>query len=398
MADQKKILYGMKRILYKHDTFSSFLRRRLCRNSRSVLFLSVMPVPDQVRDDQRATDAVSQMRHRLEGGNPGGFKLDSRLRGSDNHFKINLFDSTIDPISNIESRIGMQRQDCTFQQPDGAFHYIDWGGSGPLAHFSHATGLCAGAYAPLASILLPKLHILGMDDRGHGQTRIAADPAKLTDWNIFADDLESFVDHLAKPVVAMGHSRGAVVSLMLAIKRPDLIRALVLIDPTILPSSWMWWWYLAKRTGLARWIPIAATAAKRRSTWPDRESILNSYRQKAVFSTWQEGFLEAYITDGTEKSGQNGFRLSCEPAWESKCFATCSHDIWRYIPRLKLPVLIVYGAKSDTFLAPAAKRFQSEVPHAKFKCFEKSGHFVPMEQPEATAEAIFDFLEGEAIN
>ena len=237
-----------------------------------------------------------------------------------------------------------------------------------------------------------------MDDRGHGQTSVPADPAKLTDWNVFADDLELFVDHLAKPVVAMGHSRGAVVSLMLAIKRPDLIRALVLIDPTILPFSWMWWWYLAKRTGLARWIPIAATAAKRRSAWQDRESILNSYRQKAVFSTWQEGFLEAYIADGTKKVGQNGFRLSCEPAWESKCFSACSHDIWRYVPQLKLPVLVIYGANSDTFLAPAAKRFQSEVPHAQFKRFEKSGHFVPMEQPEATAEAIFDFLKAEAIN
>jgi pimeloyl-ACP methyl ester carboxylesterase len=65
---------------------------------------------------------------------------------------------------------------------------------------------------------------------------------------------------------------------------------------------------------------------------------------------------------------------------------------------LKLPVLVLYGAKSDTFLAPAVKRFQSQVPHAQFKCFEKSGHFVPMEQPEATAEAIFDFLHTHALN
>jgi pimeloyl-ACP methyl ester carboxylesterase len=35
----------------------------------------------------------------------------------------------------------------------------------------------------------------------------------------------------------MGHSRGATASLLLAGKRPDLIRALVLIDPTILPNK-----------------------------------------------------------------------------------------------------------------------------------------------------------------
>ena len=34
----------------------------------------------------------------------------------------------------------MVRKDCTFQGSDGEFHYIDWGGAGPIAHFAHATG------------------------------------------------------------------------------------------------------------------------------------------------------------------------------------------------------------------------------------------------------------------
>ena len=38
----------------------------------------------------------------------------------------------------------MQLQDGTLIDPDGPFHYINWGGAGPLAHISHATGFCAG--------------------------------------------------------------------------------------------------------------------------------------------------------------------------------------------------------------------------------------------------------------
>ncbi len=291
----------------------------------------------------------------------------------------------------------MQRQDCTFLGPEGKFHFINWGGDGPLAHFAHATGLCAGVYSPLANILRSQLNILGMDDRGHGQTNVAANPDRLTSWHVFADDLELFFDHLEKPVIAMGHSRGAAVSLMLAIKRPDLIRALVLIDPTILPFSWMWWWYLAKKSGLTRWIPIIATAAKRKNAWPDHETVLDSYRRKAVFRSWKDGFLEAYIADGTKMTRPGKVKLCCDPAWESKCFAVCPHDIWRHIPGLKLPVLVLYGAASDTFLAPAAERFKSKVSHARFKCFEKSGHFVPMEQPGAIVDAIFAFLREETI-
>ena len=87
-------------------------------------------------------------------------------------------------------------QDKTFTAPDGAFHYVDWGGAGPLAHISHATGFCAGMYGPLAKGLGSRLRVLGMDDRGHGTTAAPADPGKMVNWDVFANDLERFFEHL----------------------------------------------------------------------------------------------------------------------------------------------------------------------------------------------------------
>jgi pimeloyl-ACP methyl ester carboxylesterase len=284
-----------------------------------------------------------------------------------------------------------------FSGPEGDFHYIDWGGSGPPAHFSHATGLCAGAYSPLMNLLISRLGIVGLDDRGHGKTAVPADPARLQNWDVFADDLALFFESFNEPVIAMGHSRGATASLLLAVRRPELVRALVLIDPTILPFSWMWWWYLAKKTGAAKRLPIVAIAARRKYIWPDRRSILDSYRSKTVFSGWQDGFLEAYIEAGTEATADGKVRLCCSPAWESRCFAVCPHDVWRYIPRLKQPTLVVYGAKSDTFLPAAAKRFQAKVPAAAMVSLAETGHFVPMERPKETATAIIAFLEKKAV-
>jgi pimeloyl-ACP methyl ester carboxylesterase len=286
-----------------------------------------------------------------------------------------------------------QRQNNIFEGIDGDFHFLDWGGSGPLAHFSHATGLCAGTYTPLAERLIRHLRILGMDDRGHGQTTAPADPLKLKNWDIFIEDLERFFENLGGPVIAMGHSRGATLSLLLAIRRPDLIRALILIDPTILPFSWMWWWYGVKLAGLTRFVPIVATAAKRRSVWPDRASILKSYQRKAVFKSWQYRFLEAYVQYGTTRTDDGNIQLRCSPAWESKTFSVYPHDIWRFIPRLQKPTLVLYGARSDTFRASAAKRFKAKVSGAVFQCFENTGHFVSMEKPDETAEAICDFLK-----
>jgi pimeloyl-ACP methyl ester carboxylesterase len=285
------------------------------------------------------------------------------------------------------------RKDHLFRGPDGDFHYIDWGCSGPLAHFSHATGFCAGLYTPLAERLYPHLRIIGMDDRGHGKTEAPADPGKLKNWDIFAEDLARFFQHLGGPVIAMGHSRGAVASLLVAVRRPELVRALVLIDPTILPYSWMWWWFLAQKTNLAKLVPIAYRAARRRSVWPSREAIFDAYQGKGPFQTWKDGFLEAYVAEGTEETGQGTIKLCCDPAWESRCFAVCPHDIWGQIPKVQQPTLVLYGTESYTFLTPAVRRFKAKVPTATLRPFEQTSHFVPMERPDHTTEAIISFLK-----
>lgn len=276
---------------------------------------------------------------------------------------------------------------------EGLFHYIDWGGSGPLAHVAHATGLCAAAYSPLVNLLRHHLHVVGMDDRGHGRTTLTADGRKLTNWNVFVDDLERLFAMMNQPIIALGHSRGAVTSMLLAVRKPEYIRALVLIDPTILPLYYTGFVYFARLTRLNRFYPIAARAAKRNPAWPDRETILKTYRSKSMFKTWQAGFLEGYMEDGTHKTHTGGIRLSCEPAWEARCFSAYPPNLWHHLPKITQPVLVLYGEKSDTFLAPAAKRFQAKVPHAQMQCFENTSHFVPMEQPQQTAEAICNFVD-----
>ena len=285
------------------------------------------------------------------------------------------------------------KRDRTFDGKDGAFHYIDWGGSGPLAHFAHATGLCAHSYTPLVNRLTHRLRMIGMDDRGHGKTTAPANPRTLRNWGIFTDDLEHFLSSFPEPAIALGHSRGAVISLLLALKRPDLIRALILIDPTILPFSIMWLVRLAKQTGISRYIPIAARASKRNSLWPDRKTIFEAYRTKGMFKSWETSFLEAYIEDGTRETEDGRIRLSCDPAWEAKCFSIYPHDLWQHLPAIQQPVLVLYGENSDTFLKKSATRFQSKVPHARIQRFKNTSHFVPMERSRETSNAILDFLE-----
>jgi pimeloyl-ACP methyl ester carboxylesterase len=287
--------------------------------------------------------------------------------------------------------------DDTFVGPDGDFHFVNWGGAGPLAHISHATGFCAGMYAPLAERLGSRLRVLGMDDRGHGTTTAPANPAKLENWDVFATDLERFFEYLNEPVIAMGHSRGAVTSMMVAIKRPDLVRAVILIDPTILAPSLNMLLSMTQMARLTRLIPIVSGAAHRKRVWPDRKTILDAYRAKPSFSSWKDGFLEGYVAHCTRKTEDGTIELCCEPAWEARCFSVCPTDVWRVLPRLQVPTLVLYGSHSDVFLSSAAKKFSRKVPHAVLRRFEDTSHFVPMERPDETAGAILRFLKENSL-
>ena len=285
------------------------------------------------------------------------------------------------------------RQDLEFDNARGVFHYIDWGGDGPLAHICHANGFCAGVYEPLAERLNQKLHVLGMDQRGHGRTKAPAEPKKLRHWGVFADDLENFFENLNEPITAIGHSLGGVVSLMTAVRRPDLVERLILVDPTILPPSYMWWWRLFKAVGLSQRLPIATRAAKRRDVWPDRETMLKSYNGRGMFKTWTDGFLEKYVTEGSLETKDGEIKLACRPAWEARCFASCIHDSWDYVRKLDIPTLLIFGQESDTFLPSAQAYFRKILPQAEIIGFEKTSHFVPMDQPDRTAEVILDFMK-----
>jgi pimeloyl-ACP methyl ester carboxylesterase len=112
-----------------------------------------------------------------------------------------------------------------------------------------------------------------------------------------------------------------------------------------------------------------------------------------MFQSWQAGFLDAYISYGTQKADGDRIRLSCDPVWESRVFSAYPYDLWRYIALVKQPVLILYGEKSDTFGALAVKRFKKKVPHAVIQPLPRTGHFVPMEKPGQTAAAIAAFVE-----
>jgi pimeloyl-ACP methyl ester carboxylesterase len=296
----------------------------------------------------------------------------------------------------------------------------DFGGDGPIIHLAHANGFPPASYGPFAQTLIesPLLyqaepstpaaldsvcdakalgeaaqqtyHVIGLPARPLWPR---SQPESAPTWHTFADDLIAGLDELgAKHIIGLGHSMGGAYTLLAAVQRPDLFRALVLIDPVIMPPRILAVLWLMRRLGLSRRQPLVQGALRRRRTWPDRQACYNHYRSKRLFADWPETSLRAYVEAGMRLDQDGQVTLVYPPEWEAHIFATAPTDIWRYVPKLAIPLLVIRGERSDTFRLRAQRRMARLLPGARFVQIPGAGHLVPMERPAVTAAAVLDFL------
>lgn len=274
--------------------------------------------------------------------------------------------------------------------------HLDIGGNGPLLHFAHANGYPPECYRPLLERLSTHYHVLAMHQHPLWPE---AKPADLPDWHPLTDDFLRFLDeHNAGPLFGVGHSMGGVVTLRAALRQPQHFRALVLIDPVLFPPSFIFIWELVTKLGLAyRLHPLAGNALHRRKVFQSRESLIEGYRRKAVFRRMDDKALQAYVTGITRQRRDGKFELVYSPEWEAHIYVTGvlrAARTWQELPGLKVPLMIIRGAQTDTFWASTARLVQRKLPSTHIVNIPDSGHLVPLERPAEVYQTIQDFLLG----
>jgi len=186
---------------------------------------------------------------------------------------------------------------------------------------------------------------------------------------------------------------GGVFTLWAAVRRPDLFRAVVLVDPVILPPVWLWMVRLFHLLRLERQLSLVRGALRRRRTWPSRRACYEQYRAKPFFAAWPDGSLRAYVETGTRERADGRVELAYPPEWEARIFSTTPTDVWRAVPRLRAPALVIRGERSDTFRPASLARMERLLPQARFVVIPNAGHLLPMERPAETGAAIHNFLD-----
>lgn len=115
--------------------------------------------------------------------------------------------------------------------------WYDERGQGDPLVLLHPGGVDSRAMTPNLEALSQHFHVYAPDRRGHGRTPDVDGPIT---YELMAQDMiafiESVIDH---PVHLLGYSDGAVVALLVALRRPDLVRRLVFVAGVFHRDGWV---------------------------------------------------------------------------------------------------------------------------------------------------------------
>lgn len=251
--------------------------------------------------------------------------------------------------------------------------------------FSHANGLPAGSYEYLFELLAPH-PIQYIPMYGHKHFKVDSN------WSGLRDELLHELDHTTTntPVVGVGHSMGAAISLMSALQKPSLFERLILLEPPLVATYKRVVVRLFKTMGLSHLVvPHAKKARKRRMHFENKEEARQYFGSKRMFQRFHPTCFDSYIEHGLKENPEGGVSLVFDRAVEAQVFSSFPLLLGSY--SLNIPSFLVYGKYSDVLRKDDIQSLKKMLPNTTFIEFD-GGHLFPLEQPEKTAELLREII------
>ena len=267
-------------------------------------------------------------------------------------------------------------------------HYLDWGGGDEPILALHGLASSGHWYRRVAPHLADRYRLVAPDQRGHGATTQA--PSGY-DWQTLAEDAVRLLDHLEiQQAAVFGRSWGGHVSSNLAMRFPDRVSRLVMIDGgfqdgTLLPNpTWE-----AFRQRLAPRM-VAGT----------RDEYLSALEANLTFC-WGDDLAEIALTMVYE--GEDGqMRDILRPDNHAQVLETMwSEPPSVVLPQVATPTLVVaagprperanssFSRQREVMVAAAEKA----LPDGRVHWIPDTIHDIGYDKPAELARVIGGFLE-----
>jgi len=242
---------------------------------------------------------------------------------------------------------------------------VDGPAHAPAWVFANALGTDLRVWDPLLPHLAGK-RLVRYDARGHGLSELTPGPYTIA---MLADDLAAVVDALGlKSTVIVGLSLGGMTALALGARRPELVRALVLMDT-------------APRIGTAE-------------TWRERIATVEAAGVGALAdATMARWFPADFRRDHADEMVRWRAMLERTPpaGYAACCAAIADADLGEAAAGVAVPALCVVGEHDGSTPPDLVRGMASSIPGAEFELVPDAGHLPQVVRPDDVARCFARF-------
>jgi pimeloyl-ACP methyl ester carboxylesterase len=284
------------------------------------------------------------------------------------------------PAAELAAKYGRANSHYVDLSGDVRLHYLESGAAtAPTIVLVHGFGDNSFSWDGWAQVLSATHRVIAIDLPGHGLTQspasFPASPAR------YADLVAEFLGRLGSGKVAIaGNSMGGAVSWQLALRHPDLLSHLILVDAAGWPS-----------TTLQDDPPLAFKLM--RYQWGrdllasiDNKPLIREGLKKDVVnqSVLTEEFIQRWA-DLQRLPGHRPILMSLNPG-----ALAASNEA---LAAIKIPTLIQWGEADQIINVEAAHKFKAAIPHAELVIYPAVGHLPQWEAPAQSVQDALAFLQ-----
>ncbi|MDN3579094.1 alpha/beta hydrolase [Chitinimonas viridis] len=252
-------------------------------------------------------------------------------------------------------------------------------------HFSHANSFPASSYKQFLSQFEADFDVGYIEALGHDPRYPVHDC-----WpNQVLESIRYIEQRYDQPVIAVGHSLGGFLSFMCAMERPDLFRAVVLLDSPIFSRRVSSMLRLGKWFGFIERLTPGRGSRTRRREWPSTEAAYRHFEGRGMFADFDPRCLRDYVMEGTVPT-ENGVRLKFDTEVEYRIYVGLPHVFPRHRGKLTVPTGFI-GGKTSIYVRPADIASMKRHFGVKLAEFD-GGHLFPFEKPELAAVAVKEMI------
>lgn len=252
--------------------------------------------------------------------------------------------------------------------------YEEKGSGSEVMLFSHGYLMNHTMYDGQIEVFQDQFRCIAYDQRGHGRSEVVTSSY---DLNAIVNDAIALIEALKiGPVHFVGMSTGGFVGLRVAIRRPDLLKSLVLIDTSAdaeEKGKLKQYNLLLKTVNLVGWRPVIG----RVMPILFYEVFLKDPGRQAEVKKW--------------RSIISGHDTQAVTAFANAIFSRDS--VVDQLQGIKTPTVVIVGKHDVATPTAYAQTMADRIHDARMRVIADAGHSSPVEKPRAVAEAMRAFYE-----